>query len=160
LTVEGKEYLKIVDGFKEDFESAMDDDINTPLAVSAVFEFVNKSNKYLEGNNVNGSLCKYALDVLTDIGNVLTLFQPSIVDSGSDSSNLLEKVQRIVSKYENDVEGKSIEELMDILLQVREKARKDKDWNTSDSIRSDLGEIGFEIQDTSSGPVWRKNKAL
>jgi cysteinyl-tRNA synthetase len=160
LTVEGKEYLKIVDGFKEDFESAMDDDINTPLAVSAVFEFVNKSNKYLEGNNVNGSLCKYALDALTNIGNVLTLFQPSIVDSGSDSSNLLEKVQRIVSKYENDVKGKSIEELMDILLQVREKARKDKDWNTSDSIRSDLGEIGFEIQDTSSGPVWRKNKAL
>ena len=72
----------------------------------------------------------------------------------------MEKVQRIVSKYENDVEGKSIEELMDILLQVREKARKDKDWNTSDSIRNDLGEIGFEIQDTSSGPVWRKNKAL
>ena len=42
------------------------------------------------------------------------------------------------------------------LLDVREKARRVKDWNTADNIRKELEDIGFEIQDTDKGPVWRK----
>ena len=44
---------------------------------------------------------------------------------------------------------------MGLLLKIREDARIRKDWNTADGIRKELDEIGFEIQDTSSGPIWR-----
>jgi cysteinyl-tRNA synthetase len=136
----------------------MDDDFNTPQAISAVFDFVNESNKYFENNsNPNKKLCGYALCILIKLGNILTLFQPSLVKSEiSDNKTLLEKVKNIILKYKKDVKGESIEELLNLLLIIREEARKKKDWNTADSIRKDLDEIGFEIQDTSNGPIWRK----
>ena len=47
-------------------------------------------------------------------------------------------------------------ELLNKLLDIREKARINKDWKTADNIRKELDDIGFEIQDTVEGPVWRK----
>jgi cysteinyl-tRNA synthetase len=59
-------------------------------------------------------------------------------------------------KYDKDAKGENIENLLGLLLDLREKARKKKDYKTSDNIRKDLEEIGFEIQDTLQGPIWRK----
>jgi cysteinyl-tRNA synthetase len=50
----------------------------------------------------------------------------------------------------------TVDTVMDALLLAREDARKRKDWNTADRIRNRLGMLGFEIQDTDRGPVWRK----
>jgi len=157
LKPEEKDYLKIIEEFKEDFESAMDDDFNTPQAVSSIFDFVNNSNKFLdEYKSPNKGLCKYALDTFLVLGNILTLFQPKKVDIGISDDVLLKQIQKIVSNYVTDVQGKSIEELLDIVLKVREDARDKKDWQTADNIRKELDKIGFEIQDTADGPVWRK----
>jgi cysteinyl-tRNA synthetase len=152
-----KNFIKIIDDFKTEFEKAMDDDFNTPQAVSTIFEFVNKINKFLEIDyELNKSLYRYALDVLINLGNILTLFQPSLVKSEISNNAISKKIKNIILKYEKDVKDKNIEKLLDILLEIREKARNKKDWNISDSIRRELDEIGFEIQDTADGPVWRK----
>ena len=47
-----------------------------------------------------------------------------------------------------------IEELVQLLLEIREEARGKKDWATADVIRDRLGEIGIEIKDTPKGPKW------
>ena len=152
-----KIYHEAIDDFKERFDQAMDDDINTPEAVAIIFDFVNKSNKYFENNsNPDAGLCKYALDTLVKLGSVLTLFQLKIAPDDSDGESLLKNIQKILIKYEKNVDGKSIEELIDMLLVLREDARKRKDWGTSDDIRKELENIGFEIQDTNDGPTWRK----
>jgi len=152
-----KDYLNSIKDFKSDFENAMDDDFNTPLAVSILFDFVNKSNKFFEKvENPNKNLCKFAIDTLSELGNILTLFQPKTAKKDGKSDAVLEQLQNIATKFVTNVSGKDIEALLDILLRVREKARQDKDWNTADKIRDELDKIGFEIQDTSSGPVWRK----
>jgi cysteinyl-tRNA synthetase len=157
LKPQEKDYLNIIDKFKEDFESAMDDDFNTPQAVSVIFDFVNNSNKFLDKHNTpNKGLCNYALDTFLTLGNILTLFQPKKVDIGISDDVLLKQIQKIVGNYVTDVEGKSIEELLDIVLKAREEARAKKDWQTADNIREELDKIGFEIQDTDEGPVWRK----
>ena len=155
---EGKKiYHEAIDNFKERFDQAMDDDINTPEAVAIIFDFVNKSNKYFENNsNPDAGLCKYALDTLVKLGSVLTLFQPKTAPDDLDGDSLLKNIQKILIKYEKNVDGKSIEELIDMLLAIREEARKRKDWGTSDDIRKELENIGFEIQDTNDGPTWRK----
>jgi len=156
LTKEEKKYLETIHEFRERFEQAMDDDFNTPKAVAVLFEFVNKSNKYLE-ENPNGMLCAHALDTLLNLGDILTLFQPKNLGiGGSDESILVKKLQKILQHYEKDVDKKNIEELLKVILDIREKARKEKDWKTADNIRKELENIGFEIQDTETGPVWRK----
>ena len=157
LTEEEKKYHEAVDDFKKCFDQAMDDDINTPEAVAIIFDFVNKSNRYFENNkNPDAGLCKHALDTLTKLGSVLTLFQPKIAPDGSEGDSLLKNIQKILTKYEKNVDGKNIKELIDMLLVIREDARKRKDWGTSDDIRMELENVGFEIQDTNEGPTWRK----
>jgi cysteinyl-tRNA synthetase len=149
-------YLKIITEFKKDFEKAMDDDFNTPLAVSVIFDFVNKSNKYFEENsNLDSNNCAYALGILTRLGNILTLFQPSLVESRDDKV-LFDKLQKLALKYNKDLKEKNIVKLIELILKVRENARNKKDWVTSDTIRKELDQVGFEIQDTPKGPVWRK----
>jgi len=152
-----KKYFNDVNDFKRDFESAMDDDFNTPQAIAVLFEFVNKSNKYLE-RGPNSPLCKYALDMLISLGKVLTLFQPKEIKSDVSDDSLLADIQKILVKTGKKTDEKDVAKLLDLLLELREGARKNKDWGLADNIRDDLKQIGFEIQDTSDGPVWRKMK--
>ena len=153
LNKDEKNCLGIINDFESEFEEAMDDDFNTPKAVSSIFEFVNKANRFFEEDvQPNNMLCKLALDTLTKLGDVLTLFQPSLAKKESSDDRVL----KIVLKYQKDVKEKNIDKLMDLLLEIRENARKKKDWKTADNIRKELDEIGFEIQDTDDGPVWRK----
>ena len=149
-----KEYYEEIKSFISDFEYAMDDDFNTPQAVSNIFEFVNKTNKYFEkSTEMNSDLTGYALHILKKFGEVLTLFDKK---EGSDDSDLFEKIKALAEKHKIDSDGKSLEEVLDLLLNKRNEARKNKDWNTADDIRNILNEIGYEIQDTDSGPVIRK----
>ena len=63
----------------------------------------------------------------------------------------------ILKKYnKKSVDKESVKALVEAILELREKARRDKDWEAADNIRKDLEDIGFEIQDTTEGPVWRK----
>ena len=158
LKSDEKKYLEEIESFKSSFENAMDDDFNTPQAVSTIFDFVNKSNSFLEKNTEpSKDLIGYALHILTKLGNVITLFQPSLVKKDAESDKAtIEKVKNIVLKYKKDAKEDSLDKLMDLLLKLRENARVQKDWNTADSIRKELDEAGFEIQDTSEGPIWRK----
>jgi cysteinyl-tRNA synthetase len=52
-----------------------------------------------------------------------------------------------IPKVDKDVEA---------LIEKREQARRDKDWETSDRLRRELKDIGVEVTDTKEGPVWRK----
>jgi cysteinyl-tRNA synthetase len=157
LSPNEKDFLKDIINFKTSFESAMNDDFNTPQAVSIIFDFVNNSNRFFEkATKSNPHICRLALDSLFDLGSVLTLFQPPKVKNGKLDDGFLKQVQKIADKYKTNAEGKTIEESIDLLLKKREEARNKKDWNTADGIRNDLDKIGFEIQDTSDGPVWRK----
>jgi cysteinyl-tRNA synthetase len=158
LNEQDKRYLSVINGFKGDFEAAMDDDFNTPQAIAVVFDFVNKSNNFLEGNP-NKSLCKHSLNTLVELGNILTLFQPKQEGiTGIEDESLSVDLQKIIQKHGKKTDKKDIDQLMEIILQIREEARKKKDWGSADSIRDDLKKTGFEIQDTDKGPVWRKIK--
>jgi len=88
------------------------------------------------------------------LGGVLTLFQQE--KRQQDDPALLKNLQSFLSKYDKMSHATTIKEILNILLERREEARHQKDWKTADQIRSGLGEIGFEIQDTDKGPVWRK----
>ncbi|MGF3585092.1 MAG: cysteine--tRNA ligase [Thermoplasmatota archaeon] len=158
LTSSEKKYLDAINDFKEKFEDAMDDDFNTPQAIAVFFDFVNTSNRFFEENkNPSRELCRHALDVLVELGGVLTLFQPtSYRKDASEDPVLLERLYNVVSKYDKKIKKTSIKNLMETIIGFREKARKDKNWGLADKVRKELLDIGFEIQDTRDGPIWRK----
>ena len=64
---------------------------------------------------------------------------------------------RKTHQYGENIDVISRKKIINLILNVREDARKRKDWGTSDNIRDELKKIGYEIQDTDKGPVWRKN---
>jgi cysteinyl-tRNA synthetase len=152
-----KEYLTTIKELQQEFELAMDDDFNTPKAFASLFEFINKSNKFFEQQpQPNPELCKHALDVYLKIGSVLTLFQPKTNAQTKKEPNVTNNLQILLQSCGKTVQTPTIDELMNALLFAREDARKHKDWKTADHIRNNLEELGFEIQDTIKGPVWRK----
>ncbi|KAA0007075.1 MAG: cysteine--tRNA ligase [Thermoplasmata archaeon] len=152
-----KGFLSSIEGFKEKFELAMDDDFNTPRALGVIFDFIGKTNKFLEETEEPASeVCRRALDTLVKLCNVLTLLQ----DESKQEVDLNEMLP-LLEKYELEtLEISSGMEALELLLKVREDARAKRDWKKADAIRDDLQRIGFEVEDTESGPRWRKKRVV
>ncbi|MEM0492360.1 MAG: cysteine--tRNA ligase [Candidatus Thermoplasmatota archaeon] len=152
---EDKTYLRAIQRFREGFEESMDDDFNTPRAFAFLFDFINNTNKYLDGTkNVNYDLCSLAFDTLLKIGNTLTLFQDS--PGRKDENDTAKRLRELIVEYRIESQVDDVKTMVDLLLKYREKARMMKDYTTADDIRGKLIKLGFEIQDTDKGPVWRK----
>ena len=146
LNEKEKDYFKKIEEFKMEFEAAMDDDFNTPKALETIFDFVKETNKFLmETEKPNGRLCKHALDEFIKIANVLTLFQE---EKRMDE----EEIKKIGKKY--GIEGEAIE-IIERLIEMRKKARMEKNYKMADSIRDELKRAGIEIEDIGKETKWR-----
>lgn len=113
---------------REAFIAAMDDDFNTALAVSVIFDFCHELNAALAA----GPLCQADLDgaqkLFDDFEAVLGMIEPPARDSSGMEEQLLE-----------------------LILAIRQQARAKKDWATADTIRDGLKELGLVIEDTPQG---------
>lgn len=128
---ENREFISVVEKYESSFIEALKDDFNTPDALSHVFEFVRELNKYLEGETN-----REALDIaLKFLDTVAEIFGFTFKREISDIS----------------------EKLMRIIIEIRENARKKKDYATSDLIRDRLKEAGITLQDTLEGARWRRD---
>ncbi len=115
---------------KSDFEESMDDDFNNPKALAAIYEFIKKINSSLKNKK---EILVTARDTLLELLNIF----------GLD-----------FSKKEESVDIK-LNELMDVIIGIREKARKEKNYAISDEIRDNLRETGIQLEDTPNGPRWK-----
>jgi cysteinyl-tRNA synthetase len=149
LTNNEKKYFDAIKQCRAEFEQAMDDDFNTPRAIASLFEFVKMTNKHLQGKHPG--LYQYAYDTLTELGNILTLFrhEKQIDDS------ICEHLVKLAEKYGDIMPQQGIETLMRSILDARDKAREKKEWKKADTIRKELEDLGFEVQDTTQGTTWR-----
>ncbi len=109
---------------KKEFLDAMDNDFNTPVALSAIFNFIRDINKGIDEENISKSILKEIKELFNEFGNILGItfsVKSSIPDSTKD--------------------------LIKILVDVREKLRLRKDYELSDEIRSRLKDIGINLED-------------
>ena len=122
---------------REAFENEMNDDFNTPGALAEIYSFVREINTLTK--DVGGAaVLREALAVLIELVGILG------IDLGKES--------------QTEGDGQSTEALkgvVEFLLELREEARKSKDFALSDSIRDRLNELGIEIKDTKDGPTWK-----
>ncbi len=105
---------------KNDFISAMDDNLNVSAALASIFINIKKINGLLTDKKLNKTDAEKIIKVLKKINTVLQIFD-------------FDK-----TVYNKDVEA---------LIKKREEARKNKDWNTADKIREELKAIGIDICD-------------
>lgn len=121
-----REVISALDGYKKKFIAAMDDDLNTADAISALFEIVSEANvKLTADNKPSKAAAEYALNLLAELGGVLGLL----------SNRGGEEVPAEVTE----------------LLEQRKAARAEKNWAKSDEIRDRLGELGYTVKDTRQG---------
>lgn len=142
LTPSDKSTIDVSD-FRRKCYEALDDDLNTPIVIAHLFEACRLINQVNDGN---------ATATQADIDELKALFKIFLVD-------ILGVRTDIVGAGEGDATAlKPFEEAVDLLLEMRAKAKADKDWATSDLIRNRLAEIGFDVKDTKDGFEWSLKK--
>lgn len=115
---------------KEQFVTAMDDDLNTADGIAAVFELVKDINTLVLDKDVSKTACKYAAKIFDELTDVLGI---------------------LYNKKNN-----SLDDEIEELIAQRNEARKNKDWATADKIRDDLKSRGIILKDTPNGVTWTK----
>ena len=125
-SVESDEYEKIVVDTKEKFFEAMDNDFNTPLALSSLFDLVRDVNRGINDEKISKTVLKSVKNFLAEAGEIL----------GFDFS-------RKASKANGDI----TDGLTDILVDVRQKLRENKEWELADEIRSRLKDLNIVLED-------------
>jgi len=117
------------------FESAMDDNFNTPQALAAVYDFIRDFNKYLNKNE------QISEEVISSAKNFLV---STITD-----------VLGIVLYPENEQNDSKENELVNILVELRNNAKVNKNYALADDIRDKLKEIGVILEDSKEGTTYK-----
>ncbi len=136
---ESKKVAKIIEEVAEDFKEAMDDDFNTALAIAEIFDFTKEINKLIKKNEMTKENSEKLLSVYSGLLDVL----------GLD----IEKATTASSKQGE--QSDLTEKLIQILIDLRQDAKKNKDFATADKIRNSLSEIGVQLEDTRAGVQWK-----
>lgn len=116
-------------------EDAMADDLNTPMVISALFDALRSVNLIHDGKETISQAD------LSELQSVFKLYIEDLLGLPSDSASA------------NGTEA--YQKAVDLLLNIRLEAKKNKDWATSDKIRNELTAMGFEIKDTKDGFEWK-----
>lgn len=129
-----------VGGLREKCEEAMNDDLNTPIVISHLFESLRAINLVHDGKETISQAD------LEELQSVFKIFVEDILG---------------LQPAETASEGvEAYRKAVDLLLNIRLEAKKNKDWATSDKIRDELTSYGFEIKDTKDGFEWRVKSEL
>ena len=131
---------KFVHELRQRCYDAMNDDLQTPLVISALFEACHVINLLLDHKT------KISVEDLKELGDTMRLFTIDILGLKSN-------------KGANNAEReKAYGKIVDMVLKMRQQAKEAKDWTTSDEIRDALANAGFEVNDTKDGVTWKLNK--
>jgi cysteinyl-tRNA synthetase len=128
------------------FLAKMDDDFNTGAAVSELFDFARAINKFIEAHDLEGA------------GRA----DPALVASLSRSIAKLRELSALLGLFLAPVPKDAgtgdalVGKLMQLLIDIRENARKNKDFATADQVRNRLAELGVTIEDRKGETTWRR----
>ena len=125
--------------FRQKCYDAMNDDLQTPVVISLLFEACHIINTLIDHK------AKISQEDLNEIDSTMQLFACELLGLKNETNN---------SGAREEAYGK----VVDMVLELRAKARANKDWASCDQIRDMLKEAGFEVKDTKDGCVWKLNK--
>ena len=127
---------ELLNSLRERCQEAMDDDLNSPIVISHLFDSARAINTVFDGK---GTISEADLKELREVWktyamDILGLQLDGAQDTGAG-----------MDAYKGAI---------DMLLNMRLEAKRNKDWGTSDKIRNELTALGFTIKDTKDGFEW------
>lgn len=128
---------KVVRALRQRCYDAMNDDLQTPLVISALFEACHLVNQLVDHK------LKISADDLQELTDTMSLFTFDVLGLQNNRG------------ANNEAREKAYGTIVDMVLEMRQKAKEAKDWATSDQIRNTLTEAGFEVNDTKDGVTWK-----
>ncbi|MBW1718302.1 MAG: class I tRNA ligase family protein, partial [Deltaproteobacteria bacterium] len=126
----GPDIKKALEATKNDFNHAVNDDLNISKALGTIFRLIRHVNSLISAQKLTPMDAKNVMDTLQDVDMVLGCLDISIPDP-----ELSREIQDLISQ--------------------REEARTSRDWDRSDDIRQQLIDLGVEVMDTAGGIRWR-----
>lgn len=135
MTESEKTLLDRVRRLKDRFLAAMDNDFNTPEAIAALFSIAREVNKVLSAQgSINKQTKEKVVKVFRELGGILGILQ--------------KKLRRPEELPFND--------LIQLLVDVRNELRRNKQYDLADKIRENLRRLGIILEDTATGTRWKR----
>ena len=127
------------EAYRQSFYEAMDDDFNTALAISQLFGLSKDINIYYQEVMNKGAefdkenfACVHG--IYQEMASIIGIFEQEEVAADDGRTD----------------------KLMELIIGIRQDARKEKNWAIADKIRDELKEVGIVIEDTPNGARWKK----
>jgi len=145
VSEEAKQLIDQVGEDRERYTQAMDDDFNTAAAIAALFDLAGRTNRHIDTQKLEGggdddrqkAVVLEAARQVVALGRTIGLFlRPPQSSAGADSGVL--------------------DDVMQLLIDVRAHCRKNKDFAAADMIRTRLGELNITLEDRPDGTLWRQ----
>ncbi len=148
--------------YESDFTRVMDDDFNTPQGVAVIFDFVKDVNKTItENENLNVEFFLKVKSFLEKTANGIL----GIIDSSkslthyrlfAESDNFKLIVNRHLDSNLGEIKTEEdLDEYLNKLIEMRDKAKKEKNYSLADKIRSELNELGIVLEDSKEKTTYK-----
>ena len=131
---------EFVKTFRQKCYDAMNDDLQTQVVISLLFEACHLVNNLVDRK---ATICA---DCLKELSDTMHLFAEELLGL------------RLAASGGSAAREEAFGKVVDMVLELRSKAKAAKDWATSDQIRDALAAAGFEVKDTKDGAVWKLAK--
>lgn len=131
---------KFVTGFRQKCYDAMNDDLMTPAVISTLFEACHLVNILIDHK------AQISADDLKELTETMQLFAFDILGLQNERG------------ANNDAREEAYGKVVDMVLDLRAKAKAEKNWAVSDQIRDALAEAGFQVKDTKDGVTWKLDR--
>jgi cysteinyl-tRNA synthetase len=131
---------KFVAELRQKCYDAMNDDLQTPVVISLLFEACHVINSLLDHKS------QISDDDLQELSQTMHLFTFDLLGLKAEKGD------------SNEAREEAYGKVVNMVLDLRAKAKADKDWATSDQIRDALADAGFEVKDTKDGVSWKLNR--
>lgn len=129
--IKNVELRKVLSAEKREFETAMDDDLNSPRALAALHRIARAVNRALDESKVSG-------------------------EDATAVRRTISKLDKVLGIFAEEVMHEPLPREAQLLIRRRDIARACKDWATADRLREQLLAMGIIIEDTPAGTVWKR----
>ncbi|HEY7089471.1 MAG TPA: cysteine--tRNA ligase [Tepidisphaeraceae bacterium] len=150
-----EQFVRGVIAFKMKFLEMMDDDFNTAGAIGVMHELAGLINSYIEKNRLEAEpqpemvkAVTAATQTLRQLGMLLGLFRATPATAVASSSG---------PGGQDEKSAALVDQLMELIIQLRAESRKKKDFAMADAIRDGLAKLKITLEDRANGTGWRKD---
>ena len=130
---EANDCCDVIESYRQSFRDAMDDDFNTRQAIEVIFQMVRATNKAMNERTLCKKAAQKHIDLMNEFNGILNIIP---AETGGDDGTL--------------------DDVMQILIELRAELRKNKMYDLADKIRNSLADAGIVIEDSKDGAKWKK----